>query len=299
MMPKLPEPLKNTRGRILLDTDIGPDCDDAGALAVLFSLQKKTGFEIAGIVNCTSNPWGAGAVDAIRAFYAMPGIPIGEFRRRPFLPDCAKYNKALAERFSPAYRRGEAFSDSAEVYRKALEESPDHGLTVVTIGQFNALADAMKLYPALFEKKLGALISMAAEYPASRGEYNITCDAESASYVFARVSCPVILSGHEIGYSFETGFPDGIERPENPVWLAYKLWTDGNTVRWSWDLTAVYYAVMGAEDYFGYSPSLFVEVAPDGSSSSRLDENGNARFLILRDRDGLKDRLNGILKEEK
>ena len=297
-LERLPEPLKETRGRVLLDTDIGPDCDDAGALAVLFSLQKKTGFEIAGIVNCTSNPWGAGAVDAIRAFYGIPEFSIGEFRRRPFLPDHAKYNRALAERFSPAYRRGETFQDSAEVYRKALEESPDLGLTVVTIGQFNALADAMRLFPDLFRRKLGALISMAGEYPACRNEYNISCDAESAAYVFTHASCPVILSGHEIGYAFETGFPDGIERPDNPVWLAYRLWTDGGTVRWSWDLTTVYYAVMGPETWFGFSPPLFVDVAPDGSSASREDANGSARFLILRDGNGLRDRLNGILKEE-
>lgn len=298
-MQKLPEPLKDTRGRVLVDTDIGPDCDDAGALAVLFSLAKKYRFEIAGIVNCTSNPWGAGAVDAVRAFYGVPEIPIGEFRRRPFLPDCLKYNRVLTERFSPVFRRGGSFEDSAEVYKRALEGSPDHGLTVVTIGQFNALADAMRLYPELFERKLSSLVSMAAEYPSSRGEYNVACDAESAAYVFGHVSCPVILSGHEIGYSFETGFPDGIERPGNPVWLAYKLWTGGQTVRWSWDLTAVYYAVMGPGSYFGYSPPLFVDVAPDGSTSSRLSRTGNARYLVLRDLDGLRNCLNGILKEEK
>ena len=121
MMLKIPEPLVNTHGRLLLDTDIGPDCDDAGALAVLFSLQKTARFEIAGIVNCTSNPWGAGAIDAICTFYDAPGFPIGEFRRRPFLPDCTKYNRVLAERFSPAFRRGDPFFDSAEVYKKALE----------------------------------------------------------------------------------------------------------------------------------------------------------------------------------
>ena len=30
-----------------------------------------------------------------------------------------------------------------------------------------------------------------------------------------------------------------------------------------------------------------------------LAGDGNARFLILRDKDGLRDRLNGILQEEK
>jgi len=294
----LPEPLKSTRGPVLLDTDIGPDCDDAGALAVLFSLQKKTGFSIAGIVNCTSNPWGAGAVDAVRAFYGMPELPIGEFRRRPFLPDFSKYNKALSEEFSPLFRAGRGFSDSAEIYKKALEESPDHALTVVTIGQFNALADAMRLYPALFRKKLGLLVSMAGDYPAGKREYNVYSDAESARYVFGQVSCPVILSGHEVGYAFKTGFPDGIERLENPVWLAYKLWNDGKTTRFSWDLTAVYFAVMGLEEFFDLSPALSLEVTSDGSTPSREEEGGNFRFLILKDAAGLQARLNGILREE-
>ena len=290
-------PLRETRGRVLLDTDIGPDCDDAGALAVLFSLRKRYGFSVAGIVNCTSNPYGAPAVDAIRAYYGAPEFPLGEYRRRPFLPDESRYNKTLAERFSPAYAEGKRFSDSAEVYREALEGSPDGGLTVITIGQFNALADAMRRMPELFRRKMGALVSMAGQYPASGNEYNISTDAESARYVFDRLPCPAVLSGHEIGYAFETGFPDGIPRPENPVWQAYTLWTGGKTVRYSFDLTAVYYAVMGPESYFTLSPALRFLVEEDGSSRGEEDPEGKVRFLILADREGMRKRLDGILAE--
>jgi inosine-uridine nucleoside N-ribohydrolase len=41
--------------KIILDTDIGPDCDDAGAIAVLHTLATQGAAEILGIAHCTSN----------------------------------------------------------------------------------------------------------------------------------------------------------------------------------------------------------------------------------------------------
>ena len=48
-------PLCERPGPVILDTDIGPDCDDVGALAVLISYAKEYGFPILGVCNCTSN----------------------------------------------------------------------------------------------------------------------------------------------------------------------------------------------------------------------------------------------------
>lgn len=36
------EPLKRVKRAVLLDTDIGPDCDDVGALVLLHHLAKNT-----------------------------------------------------------------------------------------------------------------------------------------------------------------------------------------------------------------------------------------------------------------
>ena len=34
------EPLRTVRRSLILDTDIGPDCDDVGALAVMYILKR-------------------------------------------------------------------------------------------------------------------------------------------------------------------------------------------------------------------------------------------------------------------
>ncbi len=53
------------RRRILLDTDIGPDCDDAAALALCILYARETGSELLGVMHCTSSPWGVGAIRSI------------------------------------------------------------------------------------------------------------------------------------------------------------------------------------------------------------------------------------------
>ena len=53
---------------IILDTDIGPDCDDAAALAMLNLYADQGLCRILGITHCTSNPYGAGTIDAINLY---------------------------------------------------------------------------------------------------------------------------------------------------------------------------------------------------------------------------------------
>ena len=45
--------------KILIDTDIGPDCDDTAAIAMLNIYSNQGKCEILGIAHCTSNPYGA------------------------------------------------------------------------------------------------------------------------------------------------------------------------------------------------------------------------------------------------
>ena len=43
---------------VILDTDIGPDCDDAAALALTTIYTRKSGTRLLGVTHCTSCPWG-------------------------------------------------------------------------------------------------------------------------------------------------------------------------------------------------------------------------------------------------
>ena len=62
------EALKYKKRSIILDTDIGPDCDDVGAIAVLISYAKEYGNKILGICNCTSNIYGTATIDALKDY---------------------------------------------------------------------------------------------------------------------------------------------------------------------------------------------------------------------------------------
>ena len=66
---------------IILDTDIGPDCDDAGAMAVLHVLANNNEAEILGIMCCTSSQWGAPCIDAINTYYGRGYLPVGTYTK--------------------------------------------------------------------------------------------------------------------------------------------------------------------------------------------------------------------------
>ncbi len=64
--------------RILFDTDMGSDCDDAGALAILHVYADRGLAEILGCIYSSGQvPYGAGVVQAINIYYGRPKIPIG------------------------------------------------------------------------------------------------------------------------------------------------------------------------------------------------------------------------------
>jgi len=164
-MKNIYEPIKTKRRNIILDTDIGPDCDDAAAIAILFEMQKEHNFHISGIVNSSSNPYGTKAIETLCKYYEYNDIPIGSYGKPDGLGDQVKYNKYLANNILPTLKgKDNPKMDSLKLYKKALESSEDDGTVIITIGSFLAISEALKAYPELFEKKVYAVISMAGRF---------------------------------------------------------------------------------------------------------------------------------------
>ena len=69
--------------KILLDTDLGSDCDDSGALAVLHNLADQDKAEILGITHCASERTGLVSVMSINSYYGRPDIPVGQYKVKP------------------------------------------------------------------------------------------------------------------------------------------------------------------------------------------------------------------------
>ncbi len=65
--------------KVILDTDIGSDCDDAGAMAVLHKLADKGEVKILGVIYSSGkNKFGIGVCDAINTYYGRGDLPLGQ-----------------------------------------------------------------------------------------------------------------------------------------------------------------------------------------------------------------------------
>lgn len=268
-------PLCEEPRAVILDTDIGPDCDDAGAIAVLIYYAKKYNFPIIGAANCTSNPAGNATIKTLFEFCGMPTPPMAKWDGEGFFdqPRYCTYNTTVAERFQPDYMANEAQNIQPPVsfYRRLLANAPDKGVMLVTIGMFNNIA-ALLQSPAdaispldgksLVKQKVYAIVCMACKYPEGR-EFNIYCDYNAAREVLTGANVPIYISDFNIGASAQTNIKDlearyaaeGRSAEENPIYLAYRLFTgsfsEGHCIRPTFDLTAVQFAVLGEGEYYG------------------------------------------------
>ena len=250
------QPLSLTQKAVILDTDMGPDCDDVGALVTLISYAKQYDFDILGVCHCTSNRSGVGTIDAVARYCDYPIENLGQWEHPGFLDDetCHKYSDDVAKRFSEKYANGTlAIAPSVEFYRKTLAAAPDDGVVIITIGMFNTLAALLDSAPdqysplcgkELVEKKVSALVSMAAILPEGR-EFNVICDYKAAENVFANWPTKMYLSDFHIGWQILTGYDPADPHPDSPLYESYRLYTAGRCQNSSYDLTAVQFAVLG------------------------------------------------------
>jgi len=114
--------------RVILDTDIGPDGDDAGAVAVLHALADRHEARLLAMGRCTSSDWGAPCLDALNTCYGRPDIPVGTFKGAGFLADPReheKYNREVAARSPHALETGRNAPDDDEAPPPGAEHQRD------------------------------------------------------------------------------------------------------------------------------------------------------------------------------
>ena len=279
--------------KIILDTDMGPDCDDSGALAIANRLHNNGIIELVGVTHCTSDIGGAYTIAAINSFFSNRDIPVGQTAAKFFLD--GDENKKFSEKIKDNFitEHGECrFDDAVTLMRSILADNDS--VKLVCIGQLNNLASLLKSSPdnisklngiELVKKKTGGIIIMAGdfrgrEYPP---EYNIKCDVESARYVADNCPVPIVWCGFEIGAEVLTGLALKDKEESNPVRIAYDgflsaIGQAGSFLRPSLDLVTVTFAAMGTMDLWQLSNA--VEVSFDDEGRTITKQNGKDRYLI-------------------
>lgn len=275
--------------KLWIDTDIGGDCDDAGALAIAALCARRGDAEVLGVSFVTSAAAGPACIDAIERYYGYPDLPIGATSRRHYCdggvhPFQAVVAKRCPNRYylpeADAYRPCE---DAVSLIRRTLAAQPDGSVEFVCIGQLGNAADLLDSPPdayapydgvELVRRKvrefavMGGLFSEAEEKLCFEGaeyrtEYNIACDVDSARSFVERCPVRIVFCDFKVGYRVMTGRPFFTEQEsDHPVALAYRMFQGGP--RESWDPLTVWYAVYGTSELFVISPEGRVTVEPDG-----------------------------------
>lgn len=274
-----PEPAGASSGpvRVILDTDMEEDVDDAGTLAMLHALQEQGEAELLAVMIDTPGKWGAPAADAINTYFGYPNVPIGTLKPTT-TGTLSPYNRQIAEGFPNDLRDGINAPDAVALYRSILASQPDDSVVIASVGLLTNLANLLNS-PAdtvspltgaqLVQAKVQRLVMMGGKYP-SGTEWNFQQDPAAAATAVNTWPGPIVFSGFEVGNTVMTGSRLFTETPHNsPVREAYRLYVGEGNNRNSWDQTALLYAIRGAG-------TLFTELGATGSNSVSAATGSNS-----------------------
>lgn len=285
--------------KIILDTDVGVDCDDAAAIALLLNAQNEGKCRILGITAATARPGATATIQTICEHYGVKDIPVARLQN-PL--DCdAINNYALA--VQQKYGKQDDDREAVELLRELLA-AQEEKVTLIAIGPLtniqNLLQSGADRYSTLsgeelVREKVEAFYLMggafASNYPGCKdnpetvmSEWNILQDIPAAQYVAAHFPGKMLYSPHELGANIFTYMGD----VNNPVWYSFlsfakstnEPYEDGFK-RQSWDPLTCMVALDEENPLFDYSDWGNIFVNEKGQTMYTPCEDGNCRYMCL------------------
>ena len=285
-------PLGPAPVRLIFDTDMGNDIDDAVALAMIHALESRGEAKLLAVTVTKDNRWAAPFIDVMNTFYGRGGIPIGVVRDGK-TPEDSNMIELPAERKLPdgsfVYPHelvdGRNAPEAVSVLRRILAKEEDGAVVIVQVGFSTNLARLLDSPDdrALVKRKVRLLSIMGGAFPDGKPEYNIKTDIPAAQKLFAGWPTPVVSSGFEIGetilYPAASIEHDYGYVHDHPLAEAYRAYMKMPYDRPMWDPTAVLYAVRPG--YFSTSPRGAIGVDEEGRTHFTANPKGIHRYLIV------------------
>jgi len=201
--------------RLIFDTDMGNDVDDALALAVIHALESRGEARLLAVTVSKDNRYAAPYVDLVNTFYGRGDIPVGVVKNGK-TPGESAMIRVPAERrradgsyvYPHKLADGRTAPDAVTVLRRVLAAETHGSVVMVVVGFSTNLARLLDSLPDEFSNLAGAqlvadkvrlLSAMAGRFPIGEPEYNVKTDIPSARKVFEEWPSPIVFSGFEIG----------------------------------------------------------------------------------------------------
>ena len=286
---------KNQPVSVIFDTDMGPDYDDVGAIAMLHAFADAGQAQILATIASTNYSNVAPVLSVLNTYFNRPNVPVGVPKGKAVSDrDMQHWSDTLVARYPHAIKSNDATPDAVTLYRQILSKQPDHSVTVITVGFLTNLADLLSSPAdqysnlsgkALAAKKIKQVVSMAGKFPAGR-EYNVFRDSTASKIVFTNWPTPILMSGFEIGEQIHSGLPltQNSRIQHSPVKDVFTISlpksAEDKNGRMSWDQTAVLVGVKGYEPYYTVKSGRLT-MNPDGSNG--WDNSGKGhQYLVVK-----------------
>ena len=295
--PPVPAPVK-----LIYDTDMGNDVDDALALGVIHALQTRGECELLAVTITKDHPQSAPYIDAVNTYYGRPDIPIGTVKGGVTKQD-SRYTGIVEEKVDGTFKyphdllSGDDSPDATVLLRQVLAAQPDHSVVIAQVGFSTNLARLLESkgdeHSPLNGRDLAAtkvkFISIMAgafkpHNDRPHNEYNVVKDIPAGQLLLKSWPTPVMISGFEIG--LETAlYQDSMKydfnyEPDHILDVSYRHYHKGYTDQPSWDLTSVLYAVRPERGYFDLSVKGYAHYDDEGYTFFRDHPDGNHQYLI-------------------
>ncbi len=251
--------------QLIIDTDLGFDIDDVGAIAVAHALADQGKVDVVGIVCNTGRDACIVGVDIVNTYYGRGNISIGSYKGSfgsyTDNGQDSHYVNELKSRFPHRVNSRDDVPSGLEVYRNALLQAANNSITIASIGETTNLQDLLREEYDLVRAKVKRIVYM-------DGGFNFGCAAgaygpadecwKSAQYVVANMPSPDVEQIFQLHGDPHNGWWVGNDPKcgmdsNNPVKVAYQygcshMWQGAcdNYGRDSWDPNTVYVAIMGS-----------------------------------------------------
>ncbi len=291
--------------KLIFDTDMDSDCDDAAALAIVHALADAGEVEILATPVSSKYEWSAVCVDAINTYFGRGDLPVGIPKQGPKFPQQrSRYAKQIAQEFPHDLPYGEKVPDAAPIYRRVLAAQTDNSVVIVTVGDLTNLrylleskADDISPLdgPALVKRKVRQWVCMGTRYPhdLDPGHWgNFKVDPEST--VKAIAGWPTLITftgGQEFAEKLATGKAQADLPRTNPVRRVYELYFGGQVKpRHSADQIAVMVAVRGPGKPWKLVTEGYNHIFPNGTHEWRTQPNNPLHQYVSALADGVEYR---------
>lgn len=290
--------------KIILDTDMGSDCDDVGTLALLHAYADDDRAEILACIYSSGKVrYGAGIIDAINTYYERPNIPIGAYKGFDIGDSVDKMSAEKLAKDTSAFGNDIISNEDAEdqtiLSRKILVAQEDNSVTYITIGHTKGIYDLLISKPdsisslsgmELAKKKIKRWIatggiSQNKDYFNYDWNYSKNGAALYTKYVVENWpnKAYFILGGENVflGKNLKDTPPGNIVRTAYRDWL---WWWGHKTLddqRLSGDLFSIYYAVEGLGENLTEKEYGWLEVNDSGGTKWHKDQDDTNQVLII------------------